>query len=100
MAATDLLDDWATAACWAVEDEVAASYAEAQRSILASVQTVSARLNEQEAVVHAGFFDQYEQWLFCQYGDRRNGGEGLGPWGSRHVCEMLSSSWNGWHSRS
>lgn len=100
MAVTDLLDDWACAAHWAVEDEVAAGFAEAQRTVASLGQAAVARLNEQEAVVHAGFFGQYEQWLFRQYGDRRNGGEGLGPWGSRHVREMLSPGWHGWHSRS
>jgi hypothetical protein len=100
MAATDLLDDLACAARWAVEDEVAAGTAEAHRAVTSSVLAAAARLNEQEAQVHAHFFNQYEQWLFCQYGDRRNGGEGLGPWGSRHVHEMLSPGWHGWHSKS
>lgn len=100
MAATDLLDDWACAARWAVEDEVAAGVAEAHRAVMSSVLAAAARLNEREALLHAGFFDQYEQWLFCQYGDRRNGGEGLRAWGSRHVREMPSPGWHGWHSKS
>ncbi|MBT9395335.1 hypothetical protein KLP40_19365 [Hymenobacter sp. NST-14] len=100
MAATDLLDDWTCAARWAVEEEVAAGFAEARRVVASSVLAAAARLNEQEAQIHASFFAQYDQWLFCQHGDRRNGGEGLGPWSSRHVREMLSPGWHGWHSKS
>ncbi|SNC62339.1 hypothetical protein SAMN06265337_0650 [Hymenobacter gelipurpurascens] len=99
MDATSLIDDLATAAHWAVQDEIAACYAEAKCQVAQDAQEASDWLNEREALVHKRFFEQYDQWLFPAYGDRRNGGEGLGPWCSRHVREMLSPGWNGWRRK-
>jgi|GEM_PF-5144095 len=97
MAATDFYDDLASAAQWAVTDEIAAGTAEAQRWIVHRVEQATKRLNHREGRLLSWFFDYYAQWFWSEYGDRKNAGEGIGPWGIRRVREMTQvEGWTGW----
>lgn len=62
-------DDFATR----LRNELSQLHAKYRQAIAARFMRVTWRLNEAEARLHAGFFDERWQYLCGPYGHRRNG---------------------------